>query len=740
MSARALLAGRGPGGAGLALWVITALLVLMPPPAPASAATCPNEAIRAEQGAAALALPECRAYELVSSGSTPLVGRSGEVAVGVRASDSGAAIAYFSPYPFSGSTSSGMYFRAMRGPAGWSLEAMSPQLLPGPSLSLTCEPALDYSEDLSASVLTIGREIKQEQPESPPCGQPQNELVPGEPRGFTNLLLRRTPSAPLELVNVTPAPTSPANAQFQDGSSDLSHIVFGEEAQLTPEAPPGYDLYEWFESALRLVTFLPDGSPVRGDLGGATRHANPPLVPGGERVLEGGTLHGTAGMTNAVSSNGERVFFYANGNLYMRENAAQPPTTSGECDEEEPKRGCTVELDASRGLGKSGGGIFQYASADGSRVFFTAESKLSFPSSAEPGKPELYEYDVAEEELTDLTPGATEGANVRGFSGASADGSRVYFVALGALTGGQQNEQGDVAQAKQPNLYLAQEGTLTFIATLDPSSDRLAWNYELTPQPSGAPTGESGNLATRTSPDGRYFAFNSVRGLTGGPTGTAQIFLFDAETGTLSCASCLPGGGAPPGPSQIPVPVSGTQAESPAYMPRSLTDHGQLFFTTNQALLPGDSDGLADVYEYREGELRLISDGTGAAPSFFFDASEGGGDVFFGTADPLVRADTDNVLNLYDARVGGGFAEPPAPAPPCSAGDSCRGPGPGAPSNGAPATPGQTGAGNAVPPKLCKRGKVRRHGRCVKKKGKPKTKHKGKPKKGGKPRNGGKGK
>lgn len=672
----------------------------------ATAAECTNELLRAEQGAAAQALSDCRAYELVSPGSNPLVGSSGEVLFGARGADDGTAMAYFSYYPFQGSPSSGWFFRSRRGGAGWSLEVMSPQVLPGAATKVICEATeLNYSDDLLASVLRIGRDIKEEWVGSSFCSQPQDEIVPAEPRGFANLLRRAFPGAPYELVNLTPSDASPANAQFQDASNDLSRIVFGEEAELTPEAPPGYNLYLWVNGTVRLVSFLPNGTPVRGDLVGATEHRT-------ENDVVGGTFNGTAPITNAVSSDGERIFFYASGNLYLRNNASQPPTVVGPCSETEPERACTVQVDVSRGAGNSGGGVFQYASADGHRVFFTAESQLTFPSSAAALKPALYEYNVETRALADRTLGAA-GADVRGFSGAAENGSHLYFVAKGALTGDQENTEGEVAQAGQPNLYLLENGALTFIATLDSTSDRSAWSFELTPEGGAAPTGGASTLATRTSPDGRYFAFNSVRGLSGDPAGTRQIFLYDAVSGDLVCASCLPGGGTPPGESAIPPPISTTEAEAPAYLPRGLTDKGQLFLTTTQALLPADTDGVADVYEYRQGELHLISDGVGAGPSFFFDASVGGGDVFFATSDALVRSDTDNALNLYDARVGGGFAEPP-PAPPC-AGESCRSAGSGAPLTGILATPTQAGSGNVVQPKRCKRGKVKRNGRCVKK-------------------------
>lgn len=689
-------------GAAIIAAVLIVLTLAFGDAQPAHAAGCANEAIRVEQGLAAVALPECRAYELVSPGGNPLVGEAGEVYFGAKAADDGDAMAYFSYYPFQGSPSSGRFVRSRRGAAGWWLEAMSPPAVPGASESVLCEATeLNYSENLSASVLKIGRDLKEQFPQGSFCEQPQEQVVPGEPRGFANLLRRGAPDAPYELVNLTQTDAPPANSQFQDASEDLSHIVFGEDSQLTPEAPPGYDLYLWTGGALRLVTFLPDGTPVRGDLAGATQHRT-------AGIPQGGTVTGTAPFTHAVSEDGERVFFYAEGNLYLREDAGQPPAARPNCRISEPGLACTLQIDVTQGgLGSPGGGVFQYASGDGSRVFFTSDHALTPvpPGSAgpQPGRPDLYEYDVESGILADRSSGASSGADVLGFSGASEDASRLYFVAKEALTGAQQNSRGEVAQSGRPNLYLLENGTLSFISS---ELDRSAWSFELSPVSGGPPTGGVSVLATRTSPDGRYFAFNS---------GGAVITVYDAMSHTLSCASCLPGGGAPPGSSKLPAPISTTEAEAAGYLPRGLTDQGQLFFTTSLALLPADTNGVADVYEYRQRELHLISDRGGAGPSYFFDASLGGADVFFATPDPLLRSDTDNAISLYDARVGGGFAETPVP-PPCETGESCRSAGSGeTPPTGTPVTSSQTGQGNLAPPKGCRRGQVKRQGHCVKK-------------------------
>jgi hypothetical protein len=67
--------------------------------------------------------------------------------------------------------------------------------------------------------------------------------------------------------------------------------------------------------------------------------------------------------------------------------------------------------------------------------------------------------------------------------------------------------------------------------------------------------------------------------------------------------------------------------------------------------------------EEREGGcVYLLSSRTSPDPSFYLDNDESGENVFFATKAGLVKGDTDNSYDVYDARVGGGFPEPPPPA------------------------------------------------------------------------------
>ena len=130
-----------------------------------------------------------------------------------------------------------------------------------------------------------------------------------------------------------------------------------------------------------------------------------------------------------------------------------------------------------------------------------------------------------------------------------------------------------------------------------------------------------------------------------------------------------------------------------------LTDAGQVFFETREALVPSDTNGVLDVYEYEGGHAYLISSGTSSFESNLEGASESGDDVFFRSDQQLVPQDNqEGKIVIYDARVAGGFAEPSSP-PACTTADACRAPVPPQPSiYGAPASQTFSGVGNLAPP------------------------------------------
>ena len=312
----------------------------------------------------------------------------------------------------------------------------------------------------------------------------------------------------------------------------------------------------------------------------------------------------------------------------------------------------------------------------------------------------LYEYDLQRpegERLKDLTVDTTDtdGPAVLGVATISEDGAYVYFVAKGDLAGD--------AVAGQPNLYVSHEGGApTFIATLAPGESLDRTDYQEN-------SGPMGNSAV-VNPSGTRMAFISELNLTGYDTQQAasgecenydetgrcrEIYIYDAETGGLVCASCNPSGAPPVGPSNLPDNSSPYWA---VYRQRDLLEDGTLFFNSSDALVPHASDGRENVYEYEDGHVYAISDVAGGFASSFMDASANGENVFFETADQLLPEDTSNNQAVWDARVDGGFPVSVAP-PPCNNGDACKPPETPQPGVlGAPSSSTFSGPGNIPTP------------------------------------------
>jgi hypothetical protein len=267
------------------------------------------------------------------------------------------------------------------------------------------------------------------------------------------------------------------------------------------------------------------------------------------------------------------------------------------------------------------------------------------------------------------------------------------------------------------------------------------------------------NRSSRVSDDGLYAAFTSTEPLTGfnstdqqSEEPDAQVFFYDATAkggaGELICASCNPSGARPVG--RLIGSTNNGQIEfwAAATLPgwagqgnpgTLITDDGsRLFFNSFDALVPRDTDGLQDVYEWQRaadkaecleeiggelhvpqsnGCLSLISSGEEASDAEVIGASHDGRDVFFLTTSSLLPQDP-GLLDVYDAREGGGFAQPSVEVE-CE-GEACQ-PAPPPPNDPAPTSSSFRGAGNVVEgPKVkprCPKGKrkVRRRGkvRCV---------------------------
>jgi hypothetical protein len=667
----------------------------------AFAESCPNQAFRTGYS---VALPDCRAYELVTPpGIQPYFTTFGGISniqygeavvgaeLGTTASQGSLAskIAFFSTVAPAGSETDGPDYLSSRGPAGWS----RPQdLIPPQSteVSVACLPyMIAWSANLERGVLADG--FNSFHPVGASCGADEPELVRGEPRdGAQNLFVRDSSTGTYQLVNQAGLIGEPANAIYQGGSSDLGVIAFAEEAKVALDIK----YYVWAGGAVdRLLTVLPNGQPTEGEIANAALRSKITTDPTSPTF------------SHAVAPDGSRIEFTAGGSLYSRLNpgAAQSAfDEAGECDE--PVKACSVQIDASESAEPGGGGVFAGGSGDdGSVVYFTDANQLTTDSTATTGEPDLYEYDFRKpvgDRLTDLTVdrNAGEHADVVGYVGsneAGPAGEYVYFVADGVLAGNQ-NSSHSLASSGAPNLYMAHGGTMSFIATLNPTSDSCDW--------------ENRCMSARVSSTGRYLGFDSLEPLTGFDNLDArtsepdqEIFLYSGEASTLSCASCGTSGAAPIAPASVRLPegVSVSGVPLVLYLQHNVSDSGQVFFDTPNPLLPNARNGgnlftQSNVYEYQGGQLHLLSSGTAESSSFFYEASSDGGDVYLITAQSLIPGASPLEISLYDAKVDGGFPSPPVGLEPCS-GETCGGPQSVAPRLPAISSTAVSGAGNLEP-------------------------------------------
>jgi hypothetical protein len=382
---------------------------------------------------------------------------------------------------------------------------------------------------------------------------------------------------------------------------------------------------------------------------------------------DGATDGGFSGLPSygAISPDGTNVVFTENGGeepcgpsegVYLRENNAS-----------------TIKLAGTGYLARS---------SDGSKVFTQ-------------GGGEVFEYDVATGVTSTIT---TEG----NFVASSADGIRVYYLTVGP----------------KPGLYLWDKGTSILIPNAGEGFANALGG------------GVSNSYFAVVTPDGSRLLFLDRANLTGynnfglkcangatEPGFCSEAYVYNAAAGAVTCVSCNPTGAPPLG--EAGLMISSKNTLLPAYSEGLISPDGsRVFFETADALVPQDTNGLSDVYEWENGRVYLISSGQGTAGSRLSGASSTGRDVFITTTDRLAPQDIESATQIYDARAGGGFLYRPF-VPGCDSGQ-CQGPQTPAPLFGAPASATFVGLGNPVPavspPVVKAKPKAKRKGRSRKKK------------------------
>jgi hypothetical protein len=362
-----------------------------------------------------------------------------------------------------------------------------------------------------------------------------------------------------------------------------------------------------------------------------------------------------------------------------------------------------------------GGGnpTFAGVSQDGATVFYFRPD-----GSENPVRGDIYAFDTSTEGTTPIaTGGGSTVVNV------SADGSHVYFVSTQQLEGGKGTLGAD-------NLYVWDGSTTHFIATLDPS-DLTAFDPNglvnlatWTTYANGNALDENhgpANNPSRTTPDGVTIVFQSHASLTAYDSdGHSEVYLYDVSSEGLTCVSCNPTGEAATSDAELQGFRGGAPTNALSQIPNVTSDGSTVFFQSREALVPGDSDGATDVYEWKEGTLSLVSSGhSDGTPDFLYGMTPDGHDVFFQTRDALLPEDRSGGSGaIYDARVGGGFPTTQEGVP-CVAEDNCQSPPAPPPALPAPGSESFQSSSSGVRPHRCRRGthRVRRHGRirCVRK-------------------------
>ncbi|HTR79054.1 MAG TPA: hypothetical protein VMH39_13130 [Gemmatimonadaceae bacterium] len=657
--------------------------------------------------AASAGLPDGRVYELVTPadrgtavelfGGSPQEesGQYADQEVGFASPDGSrfllaTTLAAFGPFPASETNA----YLFARGPHGWTSTSLASPSFGVQNLGLGVFDPSDFS------TVGINDYVGSQSASS---GASLNDVV-GPPGG------------PYSDLHVDPPSRHNRQEDTEEthvvgGSRDLSHVVLETLGNAVCPGATALDagshvLCEYANGESKLVNADSEGK----------------LLSRCGAVLGQGHLSGSG--HDAVSADGSRVIFTApdpyakntgfgcwNGEttnppeLYMRSDG-ETTEISAPSEEEGTPEGTARHPAAYVG-----------ASEDGSKVFFLSEGELT-RDDAHIHDRELYEYDTETGQLTRISHGESgvAAAGVWTVPAVSADGAAVYFTASGALANGATaypvpSGPAGGGAGTPINLYRYDTvtGATTFVTTVgqDYPDNEIegAWYKWVALQPSGN---------WYTTPDGRYLLFATQIEQAGydnagmcpvpgrGEPGIHrcdEVYRYDATSGSLICLSCDPSGAAPVSDALFSRSMEDSQLPS-AGSTRAMSDDGAYaFFDTADPLVPQDTNGTLDAYEWHEGHVSLLSTGHDPAPSFFLGASASGGDVFIATHSNLVPSqNTDSKADIYDARIctaAEPCIQPPAGETAQCEGSACQTP-PSAPNDATPSSLTFSGAGDAT--------------------------------------------
>lgn len=700
--------------------------------------SCPNEQFRT---GASEALPDCRAFEMVSPpeegpAERPMAGTTGEL------------FQYRAKRPYAGDENPkgsivGSEYLARRRADGWVSEAIYP-----PEQAL--EGILEADPTSQGASPDLSRSYWRAWPSDPFAPPHWMTVLMREPNGSYLQAAPRMESFGANLNESIHEWVS----NISGGSADLSKLVLPTAVPLIPDSQQLNieRLYEISTAgpspSIRLLNADNAGNPLQPCSLGVLGFGAP---------LEFPQLVSVNYWRHPISADGSKVFFAvetpamgcASGGQNMQVLARVDGSETVSISDPAEKGECASTACAGAPIS---GAAFAGASADGSKVFFLSSRQLTDSASqgadtaagsggcrvaAGPNGCNLYMYDfgaASGHNLSALSAGDSSGGGPRVLDvlRTSEDGSRVYFVARGLLTG-KANSLGQTAKAGADNLYLydAASEAVSFVAELCSGEEESG---TLTGVAGCSGNDENELLTNRdestSTADGAIFAFTTYDRLTPDDTNESlDVYRYDAETGSLQRISIGHrgedengnGGGHPvhlffvgaPGsnnPKGVGAGAAEPQLEAEDQR-RAMSDDGQtITMFTTRPLQGSDVSGKEELYEWHQGEVSLVSGGHAFNDVEGAAMSPSGRDIVIETDAQLLPQDQDELRAIYDVRIGGGFPPPPNPTPQCEGSETCHGEGtnPGSP-------PGIThleGAGNEL---HCHRGFVKRHGKCVKK-------------------------
>jgi hypothetical protein len=720
--------------------------------APSGFSGCLNEQLREENNSKTL--PDCRAYEQVSPADnatvdppeTPVGAHEGylDAWYPMQSSADGEAVTYVGEPASSGQgcgtgnsgNGEGDEHLAIRGKGGWSATDIQPC---GSNPATYFEA---FSATLDRGIIGTAGDVG---------ASKERPLDPSVETNCGVLYQRASESgqySPLYTTETTACHHafyvgSSANGEDEIFESTAKKTEGAQEATGAKEEQEGRpakgheNIYDSVGGQLHLVNVLPGGkADPNASIGQLVSEEESKYAEYKGEIVNGQGVHiPSLDTSGVVSSDGSRIFWtnLATGIVYVRENPTQEEesaSSGGKCTE--PGLACTVQVSAHAAS-------YQTASPDGRYAYYIEAGQL-------------WRFDLESETREALTPANAEVQDVIGVNQVGEDGAYLYFVAAGKLsadaearkceTAGEseaearEENEGLAPAGRGCNLYVLHQGVTTLVASLSPIDDEFGGGAKS----EGAWRAALGMRSAELTSDGAHLSFLSTRRLTNyrnvvaggaicgasyhhqGYAACPEVYLYDAQTERLSCASCAPSG-APP--------VAGLSErinEPATYLPGdfgSLThmrrwisaDGDRVFFDSVEPLLARDTNGVQDVYEWERagsgsctagsnfdggGCLYLLSDGAGGSRgSYLLDADETGDNVFFVSRTGLVPGGGEEKPNLFDARVDGGFKGAPGEIvqpPECKTAEECKEPSPDPPVESFPATAAFSGSGNLVAP------------------------------------------